>query len=98
MRNLYPLLMSLLFAFGAPVMADSPTKAELYEGIEITVNINTATAEELSALLQGIGDKKAQEIVQYREQHGLFKKPDDLANVKGIGDATVEKNRKRIEL
>jgi competence protein ComEA len=49
-------------------------------------------------LLVGIGDKKAQEIVQYRDQNGSFQKPDDLANVKGIGAATVEKNRKRIEL
>ena len=68
------------------------------KGIEVTVNINTATAEELSALLVGIGNKKAQEIVQYRDQNGAFQKPDDLANVKGIGAATVEKNRKRIEL
>ena len=98
MKSLYTLLMSLMIAFSASVWADSPSKAELYEGIEVTVNINTATAEELSALLVGIGDKKAQEIVQYRDQNGSFQKPDDLANVKGIGAATVEKNRKRIEL
>ncbi|MFM2598861.1 ComEA family DNA-binding protein [Vibrio fortis] len=98
MKSLYTLLMSLMLAFSTSVWADSPSKAELYEGIEVTVNINTATAEELSALLVGIGDKKAQEIVQYRDQNGAFQKPDDLANVKGIGSATVEKNRKRIEL
>ena len=98
MKSLYTLLMSLMIAFSASVWAVSPSKAELYEGIEVTVNINTATAEELSALLVGIGDKKAQEIVQYRDQNGSFQKPDDLANVKGIGAATVEKNRKRIEL
>ncbi|UTT85203.1 helix-hairpin-helix domain-containing protein [Vibrio pelagius] len=98
MKSLYTLLMSFMIAFSASVWADSPSKAELYEGIEVTVNINTATAEELSALLVGIGDKKAEEIVQYRDQHGAFQKPDDLANVKGIGVATVEKNRKRIEL
>ncbi len=98
MKSLYTLLVSLMLAFSTSVWADSPSKAELYEGIEVTVNINTATAEELSALLVGIGDKKAQEIVQYRDQNGAFQKPDDLANVKGIGAATVEKNRKRIEL
>ncbi|MDK9764345.1 ComEA family DNA-binding protein [Vibrio sp. D420a] len=98
MKSLYTLLMSLMIVFSASAWADSPSKAELYEGIEVTVNINTATAEELSALLVGIGDKKAQEIVQYRDQNGSFQKPDDLANVKGIGAATVEKNRKRIEL
>jgi len=98
MKSLYTLLVSLMLAFSTSVWAGSPSKAELYEGIEVTVNINTATAEELSALLVGIGDKKAQEIVQYRDQNGAFQKPDDLANVKGIGAATVEKNRKRIEL
>ena len=98
MKSLYTLLVSLMLAFSTSVWADSPSKAELYEGIEVTVNINTATPEELSALLVGIGDKKAQEIVQYRYQNGAFQKPDDLANVKGIGAATVEKNRKRIEL
>jgi competence protein ComEA len=80
------------------VFADSPTKAELYDGIEITVNINTATAEELSALLVGVGDKKAQEIVDYRDKNGDFSTADSLVNIKGIGEATVEKNRKRIQL
>ncbi|ERM61469.1 DNA uptake protein [Vibrio cyclitrophicus FF75] len=70
----------------------------MYDGIEITVNINKATAEELSALLVGVGDKKAQEIVDYRDKHGAFTKPSDLVNVKGIGEATVEKNRERIQL
>ncbi|QFT09219.1 helix-hairpin-helix domain-containing protein [Vibrio sp. THAF190c] len=98
MKSLYTLLVSLMLAFSTSVWADSPSKAELYEGIEVTVNINTATAEELSALLVGIGGKKAQEIVQYRDQNGAFQKPDDLTNVKGIGAATVERNRKRIEL
>eukprot|EP00487_Bulimina_marginata_P002781 TRINITY_DN16370_c0_g1_i1.p1 TRINITY_DN16370_c0_g1~~TRINITY_DN16370_c0_g1_i1.p1 ORF type:complete len:100 (-),score=35.64 TRINITY_DN16370_c0_g1_i1:4-303(-) len=64
MRTIYStLLLSFLMLLSPAVFADSPTKAELYDGIEITVNINTATAEELSALLVGVGDKKAQEIV-----------------------------------
>ncbi len=59
MRTIYStLLLSFLITLSSAVFADSPTKAELYEGIEITVNINTATAEELSALLVGIGEKK----------------------------------------
>lgn len=78
--------------------ADNPTRAEKYEGIEITVNINTAPAEELAIMLLGVGEKKAQQIVQYRESNGSFSDANELANVKGIGAATVEKNRKRIEL
>lgn len=92
------LLLSFLITLSSAVFADSPTKAELYDGIEITVNINTATAEELSALLVGVGDKKAKEIVDYREKNGDFVTADSLVNVKGIGEATVEKNRERIQL
>ena len=99
MRTIYStLLLSFLITLSAGVFADSPTKAELYDGIEITVNINKATAEELSALLVGVGDKKAQEIVDYRDKHGAFTEPSHLVNVKGIGEATVEKNRERIQL
>ncbi len=99
MRAIYStLLLSFLITLSSAVFADSPTKAELYDGIEITVNINTATAEELSALLVGVGEKKAKEIVDYREKNGEFSSVDSLVNVKGIGEATVEKNRERIQL
>ncbi|WP_439148095.1 ComEA family DNA-binding protein [Vibrio sp.] len=99
MRTIHSiLLLSFLITLSSAVFADSPTKAELYDGIEITVNINTATAEELSALLVGVGDKKAQEIVDYRDKNGAFTTADDLVSVKGIGEATVEKNRERIQL
>ena len=56
------------------------------------VNINTATIEELSAL-DGIGEKYAQRIIEYREQNGEFKSPEDILNVKGIGEKTFEKNK-----
>lgn len=99
MRTIYlTLLLTFVLPLSSAVFADSPTKAELYDGIEITVNINTATAEELSALLVGVGDKKAQEIVDYRDKNGDFSTADSLVNIKGIGEATVEKNRKRIQL
>ena len=42
--------------------------------------------------------KKAKEIVDYREKNGEFSSVDSLVNVKGIGEATVEKNRERIQL
>ena len=45
-----------------------------------------------------MGDKKAKEIVDYREENGEFATVDSLVNVKGIGEATVEKNRERIQL
>ena len=63
-----------------------------------TVNINTADASALAAGLNGIGMAKAQAIVEYRQANGPFKSADQLASVKGIGLATVEKNRDRIEV
>ncbi|MEZ8823324.1 ComEA family DNA-binding protein [Vibrio amylolyticus] len=74
------------------------SSSEKYEGIEITVNINQATAEELAVLLTGVGLKKAQAIVDYREEFGQFKELDDLVKVKGIGNSILEKNRTRILL
>ncbi|WP_162063213.1 ComEA family DNA-binding protein [Vibrio taketomensis] len=69
-----------------------------HAGIEIVVNVNQASAQEIADLLKGIGLKKAQAIVEYREQQGPFQSAEDLAKVKGIGEATVAKNLARIEL
>ncbi|MFC0059394.1 ComEA family DNA-binding protein [Vibrio inusitatus] len=73
-------------------------KGDKYEGIEIEVNINTASSDELATLLLGVGETKAKQIVAYREVHGEFKNADELQQVKGIGQATVDKNRTRIRL
>ncbi|HHQ4912601.1 ComEA family DNA-binding protein [Aeromonas veronii] len=59
------------------------------------VNINTATLTELASL-KGIGDKKAQAIVDYREKQGKFTSIDQLTDVSGIGPATLEANRDMI--
>lgn len=59
------------------------------------ININTASAAELMAL-DGIGEVKAAAIVEYRREHGEFRSVDELLNVKGIGEKTLEKNRSRI--
>lgn len=60
------------------------------------VNINTADAATLAAGIKGVGDKKAQAIIQYRKDHGPFKSVDELANVPGIGEKMVENNRSNI--
>lgn len=59
------------------------------------VNINTANKEELQKL-DGIGDKKADKIIEYRQQHGQFKSADDLKNVNGFGDKTVARLKDQI--
>ncbi|EGW23341.1 competence protein ComEA helix-hairpin-helix repeat protein [Methylobacter tundripaludum SV96] len=55
------------------------------------VNINTADAKTIGEALSGIGQKKAEAIVKYRETKGEFKAVEDLVNVDGIGAKTVEK-------
>lgn len=62
------------------------------------VNVNTATASELQKALVGIGAKKAEAIVQYREAHGNFTAIEQLLEIQGIGKATLEKNKERIIL
>ena len=60
-----------------------------------TININTASAEELSQL-KGIGPSHAAKIVAYREKNGPFKMPEDLVQVSGIGQKTFEANQEVI--
>ena len=61
------------------------------------VNINTATVEELISL-KGIGEKKAESIVEYREEIGSFATIDELKGVKGIGDKVFNKIKNRIAI
>ncbi|MFZ7343522.1 ComEA family DNA-binding protein [Avibacterium volantium] len=61
------------------------------------LNINTATASDIQRSLVGIGAKKAEAIVEYREKHGKFTAIEQLLEVQGIGKATLEKNRERID-
>ena len=60
------------------------------------VNVNTADAATLAAELAGVGNKTAEAIVAYREEHGPFESLDDLKMVKGIGDKIIEKNKDSI--
>jgi competence protein ComEA len=62
------------------------------------VNINTADAKTIGEALSGIGLKKAEAIVKYREAKGEFKTAEDLVNVDGIGPKTVEKIKSDILL
>ncbi len=62
---------------------------------ESPININTADAKALTALT-GVGRKLADKIVEFRDEHGPFKKPEDLRKVEGVGNGLWEKNRERI--
>lgn len=73
-----------------------PAAVELAKAV--VVNLNTADAVTLQRELVGIGATKAQAIVAYREEHGNFASVDELLEVKGIGEATLEKNRHKLSV
>ncbi len=60
------------------------------------ININTADKETLMTVIKGVGEKKAEAIIAYRNENGDFKSVDDLTNVKGIGQGTVDKHREQL--
>ena len=61
------------------------------------VNINTATKEELTSL-KGVGEKRAQEIIDYRKKNGDFKSVDDLEKVPGIGPGIMKQIRSDVSV
>lgn len=77
----------------APVTVAKPGDAD--DGV---VSINTASAETLAQAMNGVGLKKAQSIVSYREEYGPFKALEQLQEVPGIGSALVERNLSHIKL
>ena len=62
------------------------------------VDVNSADAETISAELTGVGLSRATAIVEYRKENGPFKSVDELLNVKGIGERTLELNENNIRI
>lgn len=62
------------------------------------ININSANAEQLAQFLSGIGRKKAEAIVNYREQFGSFTDAEQLLEVPGIGLSFLEKNGNKLKM
>ena len=84
MRKIIHTFLALILLVFVPVLVAEP------------LDINSATAEQLDETLTGVGKVKAQAIVKDREKNGNFKSVDDLVRVKGIGSATIAKNRSKI--
>lgn len=79
-------------AYGKPMYTDNKSPALT------SVNINTASAKEIAAALTGVGKKKAEKIVMYRDQHGPFEAVEALIKVKGIGKKILARNLDRVVL
>ena len=84
-RALAGLVALVAIAAALPVLAAEPA-------VNGTVNVNTATLEELQ-LLPGIGESRAKAMMDARKQRGGFKRVDDLLEVKGIGEVSLEQLR-----
>ena len=106
---LQAIALSLLLVGGAHAASKSPTAGKAVATASTSahsrashakpmmkVNINTADADAIQQALVNIGPAKAAAIVAWRKQHGAFRSADQLAEVKGVGLKTVEKNRDRI--
>lgn len=88
-RFLRPLRWTAIPGLLLACLLASPAAAE-------PIDVNTATAEEIAAAMTGVGLKKARAIVADREENGPFPSIEDLARVRGIGEATVDSNRDRV--
>lgn len=80
-----------------PKKMDGMDAESLSTSMEGKVRINYATQEEIETL-NGIGPKKAQAIIQFREENGFFQTIDDLLQVQGIGEKTLEKIKDQIQI
>ena len=95
-------IVALLVALGSPASWSASAAPPSHTGATTTsapdaapVNINTADVKELMKL-EGVGRRVAEKIVEYRDTHGPFKKPDELRKVEGVGNGLWERNRTRI--
>ena len=90
-KSLYITVLTLMLAVSSFAVAeDAPATGVAEPQAQGVVNLNTADAAQL-ALLPRVGEKAAQRIIEYRTQHGPFKKTSDLMQVKGFGAKTFER-------
>lgn len=98
---LLPLFASLSFSLSAAPASPPQQPMPLVSEVRTqhpALNINTADAATLQQALNGIGQAKAQAIVAYREANGPFQSVDELLEIKGIGNALMERNRDKLTL
>ncbi|WP_286928062.1 ComEA family DNA-binding protein [Pseudomonas sp. UBA7721] len=101
---LLPLIASLSFtANAAPGNATTMVEpmamvAQASQSATPVVDLNSADALTLQKELNGIGKAKSEAIVAYREAHGPFASVDELLEIKGIGNALLERNRDKLKV
>jgi len=89
-----------LFAVCIPVHAVTTPKSPVLKSTVVTSNkidLNKADVAMLSGSFKGIGKKRAEAIIAYRENHKGFKSIEELAEVKGFGQKFIDTNREKLK-
>lgn len=107
-KTISSLFLGAFLSFGCShLMATAPevhipeaTVIEIQNKTEtpIVLDLNTVTAEELQQHLNGVGQNKAQNIIEYREKYGPFISVNQLLEVQGIGASLLERNRDKLKI
>ena len=99
MKNIYSLLLTMILTCVSAVTV-AQQMPELVKGVELVtaqININQASVDDFISL-KGVGLKRAQAIIAYREMNGKFTAIDDLLKVKGIGSKVLKDNKQRLKI
>jgi len=95
-KHFYVLLSSMVLSFSVHA-ANTPVDKTPSPGTHPMINLNTADVKALSHSIKGIGEKRAEAIIKYREAHHGFKSIDELAEVPGIGKHFVTQQAEAIK-
>ena len=94
--TLFAVLLSL-FVVSFPALAVTPPLIPPTEQKVVKINLNKADAQTLAQSCKGIGIKRAESIVKYRETHGSFKSVEELTEVRGIGKQFVKRHLTQLQ-
>ncbi|PCK10209.1 MAG: hypothetical protein COA42_00325 [Alteromonadaceae bacterium] len=94
----FVILLVLSLSPAAFAAEDVDLGSEESVAVAAVLNINEASVEQLALVLSGVGEVKAQAIVEWRNTHGEFTSIEQLLEVKGVGAATLSKNSHKISI
>ncbi|KTD82799.1 ComEA family DNA-binding protein [Legionella waltersii] len=99
MKARFIALLLSIFITSYPAQADNNHQALKPSATEVIarINLNKADVSSLTGSFKGIGKKRAEAIIEYRESHHGFKSIEELAYVRGIGQRFVDKNREKLK-